>query len=948
MNHVDLAMTTLLNGLWEGAFLAVAMWFFLKLLSRLNPATRFGLLWVALLAVVALLLGPFMRGAFPAGASTDSRALAATNKPALAATSPFSIGKTESSYGTPQSASEPQPASVAKSDPQFPPEQAPPLVEPRVSASPIRWAAITTVDHPLIHIHSGRLLAGFELAWALLSVVMLGRLEFAYWKLQRLKASATPLSAKWQSRLKSLCGINGVHRPTRLLVSKQITTPMSLGFLHPAILIPQTLADSLSYAELEHVILHELGHLQRRDDWTNLAQKLIEAMLPIQPAVYWIGQRMSIEREMACDDWVVAATGTAESYASSLARVAELSRWTHASVLAAGATGNRSQLFSRVHHMLDKTRDAAPRLTIAPLGTAIAAAAVLIYAGVRAPQLIALAQISTSESSRHELVPLTAPQESKTPQTSTAPIPAPLPSASPAMIAALQPAAPLPAPAASAVSVAPASPIEAAEPQQRGESHTEITTQNGFTSLKVKIDGAVEFTDDDRDVKSLSPGGRFRIEEGSWLSGRVYEVKADSGGNLSRTYSVGTSVKPLDAEGQEWLGKLLPQVIRDTGVGVGPRVARILRQGGPPAVINEIGLIHSDGSKRIYIEQLFTQATLNAEQLQQAAKLIQGISSDGDKAQVLIDVDGKYFTGELRQYLFDAAQSISSDGDKRRVISDIVTKDAGSEETLLDATRMAKHISSDGDKAAVLIEIAGPYRENGGLGIAYFDAAKSVSSDGDHARVLLAMLSAHGDDHETLVRILRSAASISSDGDKARVLKEAAARYSGEEPISKAFIDAANSISSDGDHQQVLVTLVHRQGMSAATVGEIAKSAQRISSDGDKARVLVELVGVNVEPARGDFFAATDSINSDGDHSRVLLAVLDKPGASSGMAIAAIQSATRISSDGDKARVLKEAAQRYSADPQVNAALRKAVESLHSDGEYRSVMSELARRDSSN
>jgi hypothetical protein len=112
--------------------------------------------------------------------------------------------------------------------------------------------------------------------------------------------------------------------------------------------------------------------------------------------------------------------------------------------------------------------------------------------------------------------------------------------------------------------------------------------------------------------------------------------------------------------------------------------------------------------------------------------------------------------------------------------------------------------------------------------------------------------------------------------------------------------------------------------------------------------VLVELVGENVEPVRDDFFAAADTIHSDGDHSHVLLTLLDKPGTSSAMAIAAIQSATRISSDGDKGRVFMDAAQRYSKDAKVDAALRKALESLHSDGEYRSVMSEIARRDESN
>ena len=59
MTPLNFLMTTLLNGILEGAFLAVAMWLFLKLLPRLNPTTRFTVLWATLLAVVALLVGPF-------------------------------------------------------------------------------------------------------------------------------------------------------------------------------------------------------------------------------------------------------------------------------------------------------------------------------------------------------------------------------------------------------------------------------------------------------------------------------------------------------------------------------------------------------------------------------------------------------------------------------------------------------------------------------------------------------------------------------------------------------------------------------------------------------------------------------------------------------------------------------------------------------------------------
>jgi len=961
MTQFNLVMTTLLNGIWQGAMLAAAMWLLLKLIPRLNPTTRFTVLWIALIAVVALPLVLPASQRFLSRAQAVSPALEATNKTTTPTPAPIHVQEPRFSLQTAPASPATHRLLIPKSRPESATDQTSESVPVRNATSgsaPVRQA----VKHPLIRIDSGRFLEALAMVWAFLSLLMLVRLGFGFRKLQGLKADALPLPREWQLQLTRLSRINGVRRQTQLLVSTGIAAPMSLGFLHPAILIPQTLLDTLSNAELEHVVLHELAHLRRRDDWTNLAQKLITAMLPIQPAIYWIGHRMSIEREMACDDWVIATTGTTKPYAASLTKVAELTQWRRADILAAGATGNRSQLFTRVHNMLNETRNAAPKLALAPLLVAIAAAGTLIFVSARAPVMIALAQTSADENSRQEPLPpaplhtLQAPRTQMARPVSVASLVLPvrlaqtaaLPPSAPAQSpnAPLAPPAPL-APSAPLASVAPLAPMAPDGAQQSGETHMEVTNRNGWTSLTVKIDGAVEFTDDDHDVKSLSPGGHFRIEERTGLSSRAYDVTADSTGNLTKTWSVDGSAKPLDSEGRAWLDRLLPQMIRESGIGAGPRVARFLRQGGPQAVLTEIGLIHSDGSKRIYLEQLFAQATLNTDELKDAAPLIRRISSDGDKAQVLLTVDGKYFTGALRSYLFEAVESINSDGDKRRVLSDIVKKDAGSADTLVSAARAAKHISSDGDKAEVLMEMAAPYRPGGGLDVAYFEAANSIASDGDHARVLSTLLAAHGDDRDTLARVLQSAEKISSDGDKARVLKEAVSRYSDDDLIRKAFFDAANSVSSDGDHQQVLVALARRQGIGAATLDGIAKSAQRIASDGDKARVLMELAGTNIEPVRDDFFAAANTISSAGDHSQVLVTLLDKPGTSPTLAIAAIQSATRISSDGDISRVLLDAADRYPRDPAVDAALRKAVESVHSDGVYRSVMSEIARHSGS-
>ena len=64
----------------------------------------------------------------------------------------------------------------------------------------------------------------------------------------------------------------------------------------------------------------------------------------LHPVAIWILWRIEREREMACDDWVVARTGAARPYAASLAHLFELRRARRGEILASGIFGNRSRI----------------------------------------------------------------------------------------------------------------------------------------------------------------------------------------------------------------------------------------------------------------------------------------------------------------------------------------------------------------------------------------------------------------------------------------------------------------------------------------------------------------------------------------------------------------------------------------------------------------------------
>lgn len=184
-------------------------------------------------------------------------------------------------------------------------------------------------------------------------------------------------------------------------VSDEVSVPTAIGFGQAAVLIPRWLMMEMSAGELNQILLHELAHLRRRDDWTNLAQKIVAAVLFFHPAVWWIEKRISLEREMACDDAVLAATSTPRAYAECLARLAEKSFLRRSMALAQAAVGRMRQTSLRVAQILDGSDRTARTPGWKPAVSVLAGMAMACAVGAfRTPQIIAFQDHAPAHSSR--------------------------------------------------------------------------------------------------------------------------------------------------------------------------------------------------------------------------------------------------------------------------------------------------------------------------------------------------------------------------------------------------------------------------------------------------------------------------------------------------------------------------------------------------------------------
>ena len=228
--------------------------------------------------------------------------------------------------------------------------------------------------------------------WLALILVQAARLLWSFLHLWRLKRDAHRPSRELRENFEAWVMACGVHRPVRLLVSAGLTSPMAVGFRHPAVILPEALIGKLTVDDLDHVTPHAQAHVARRDDWTNLAARIATPLVGWHPAAAWVLRRIDREREIACDDWVVAATGAPRPYAASLARLFELCWTKNRDVLATGMAGRGSHLGDRIEILVHRTGASQGRRSLARMGLCAAVLLVLLVAGSRAPQWVAFAQ----------------------------------------------------------------------------------------------------------------------------------------------------------------------------------------------------------------------------------------------------------------------------------------------------------------------------------------------------------------------------------------------------------------------------------------------------------------------------------------------------------------------------------------------------------------------------
>ncbi len=148
-------------------------------------------------------------------------------------------------------------------------------------------------------------------AWLLGVFAGLGRVARAWQRTSRLYHTSKPLDDDaLLTEIADLCRRFGLRRVPALRVTEELSSPILIGLLRPAILLPAFILADCSQAELRLMLAHEAAHLKRRDlVWCGLPV-LARLLFFFHPLIWLTEHEWLLAQEIACDTLAVQVTQT--------------------------------------------------------------------------------------------------------------------------------------------------------------------------------------------------------------------------------------------------------------------------------------------------------------------------------------------------------------------------------------------------------------------------------------------------------------------------------------------------------------------------------------------------------------------------------------------------------------------------------------------------------------
>ena len=791
-------VAVLLGAAARGAIVLLVALVLTSLLHRRPAATRHAI-WAGAIAVQLLLVGLELWG--PRWHVPVPEALRQLVPEASVATA---VGQSRDEYSAPAPATHVDvPPTSPRAAPPAPLPATTTPASPSSPSSPNTAAVAASVPAPAPS--GGVPLRTMLVAlWALGAVAVLLRLAAGTFIVARLARRGARIDdGGWLSLAQRLANTLRIQRPLILLRGDRLGVPVTWGIVYPIVLLPED-ADEWTEERRRYVLVHEMAHVKRLDALTQLLGQFVLALFWFNPLVWIANRRLQLEREHACDDYVLRHGTQPSTYAADLLEMVQsLGTPAHRAAqpaFAALAMARRSEFEGRMLSILDPVLDRHPLDRGRTLMSAVAT--LLLVVPLAALQPIRPVPQSTASTSH--------PNSAKVARADTG--------RSRVAASVGSNTETITGPEGDA----PSCDRLGGADNSTFQLHDNVDDHSGRSLRLLNIDhghciqGIIRgrFTTspaEDR-IATLSSDGLVAFRERDSGSDRAVTIRPAAAGiadALDIQFRLNGANAPFDVAAQRWVAGILPGILAEASINVEPRVARWRAEGGTDAVLRHISALKSSSAKRNHYEVLLAQRLPTAElerTVQQAGK---EVPSSSDLRAVLSKAAAQSRTGGVATSALETAVgAVASSTDRTAVLSAFGQTD--DRDQLLVVMRLAETIPSSTDKANLVSELAPRYlgRNDAALRDAFFKTVVTIPSSTDLASVLDDVIPFAVKSADVALAVIAAERKIPSSTDRANVLIALAERGAIRTPaLHDAYLHAAGEIPSSTDMRNTLEAL---------------------------------------------------------------------------------------------------------------------------------------------
>jgi hypothetical protein len=393
---------------------------------------------------------------------------------------------------------------------------------------------------------------------------------------------------------------------------------------------------------------------------------------------------------------------------------------------------------------------------------------------------------------------------------------------------------------------------------------TPISRNNGISSFHVETRGKIEVTDDDKDIKSISPDGYLEITKVTFGSKRKIVITPEGNG-LKREYYDGREKIPFEPEGRKWLSEILPEIVRTTTIAAESRVARFFKRGSTAAVLDEIEAIENDHVK-VHYANVLMGLNIGAKDF---PTVISTVSSAIDSDHYLTEFLEKNMAKFLQDKastdaVFSACGKMDSDHYKTQVIKEALENQNPSAEAITSILNATGNMDSDHYKSEVLSSLLKKDNLTDAIVSEMVGATMRIESDHYRALVLKKALAKPSLSAISFTRVVESVKEIESDHYKTEVLADLLENKLNND-VNTAIVLISENIESDHYKTIVLNSMVKQQNLDESSFKKLIEAGSQGGSDHYASQFLQNALRTpNLSPTNlATILSATGNMDSD-------------------------------------------------------------------------------------